>query len=107
MILHKASAATTLAAQPLLEAFDAPACLISLHGAMLAANAAWRSLVGDASRPPKAWNLYPVLNAARRGGRGEAEVTLGERRFCLRAISLPGGRFLLRLEDLAAKADPG
>ncbi len=91
-------------AASVLEALDEPLCVTGLDGAVIAANAAWRSLVGEAATPPRAWNLYAAFTAARREGRGEGEVMIGEERRPVQVVRLAGERFLLRLNSVAGAA---
>jgi two-component system cell cycle sensor histidine kinase/response regulator CckA len=101
MILRRSETALKIEAAALLEALDAPACLVALDGAILAANDSWRKSCGPARRPPAAWDLYAAYNAARTEGRGEARLTDGRRV----AVARVGERqFLVRLE--APAADP-
>ena len=91
-------------AASILEALDEPLCVTGVDGAVIAANPAWRSLVGEAPVLPHAWNLYGAFTAARREGRGEGEAMIGEERRPVQVARMAADRFLLRLKRIAGSA---
>jgi len=89
-------------AAPLLDALGVAACLASLDGAILVANAAWGEACGPARRV--AQGLHAAFRGARAGGVGEAEDAGHVFR-----VSVAGeGLFLVRLADAReASSSPG
>ena len=123
-VLRDASAPTgdaEPAAEPLVDALSEPAAVASPDGRIIAANAAWKSTLGLATRLPKtgpsATSLFFALSAARRGemasavikaagAEHEAQVSpLGQRRFLVRLSGAGVGTLALpsaAVEVLAA-----
>ncbi|HXV00492.1 MAG TPA: ATP-binding protein [Caulobacteraceae bacterium] len=95
MILRRSSVAPTA----WLEAFDAPACLAGLDGAIKATNPAWRASIGVGGRLPADWNLYGAFNAARTAGRGVAAAHVAGAERKVLASRLTQDLLLVRVED--------
>ncbi len=90
-------------ASELVEALAEPAAAARIDGRVVSVNAAWRALMGEAKRLPKAGStgagLYAALVAARRHGGGEARVMAGGRERPAAVSRLGGERLLVRLLD--------
>ncbi|WP_333587429.1 cell cycle histidine kinase CckA [Phenylobacterium sp.] len=116
-------------ADRLLEALSEAAALAGVDGRIHAANAAWRSLMGEAPRLPKggtsAASLFAALGAARRGETAHATLRaggadqavdispLGQRRFLVRVrpaapepLALPSAALEVLTAAVSAKAPP-
>ena len=88
-------------APSLVASLGEPACVARPDGRIVAANPAWRALVGGGSRLPKTGsNLYAALVAAKRTGAGEAEW----RDRTLSLARVDGGLLLVRALEPAAAA---
>ena len=113
-------------AEKLIAALSEAAAVAAPDGRIIAANAAWKSLVGPSPRLPKggasAASLFAALSAARRGeparaslrtARGEQEAlvaTLAPRRFLVRLTGPGAGTLALpsaAMEVIAAVANAG
>jgi two-component system, cell cycle sensor histidine kinase and response regulator CckA len=91
-----------LGAAALIDALGEPAALAAIDGRVLAANAAWAAVVGDARRLPKSsrpGELFAAIAGARRGGIAVVELRLadGVRRAEVGAID--ARRMLVRLTE--------
>jgi len=85
-------------APTLVASLGEPACVAKADGRIVAANPAWREVVGSGSRLPKSGvGLYAALVAARRTGRGEAEW----RERTLSVARVAGGFLLVRAHEPA------
>jgi len=83
----------------LVEALSEPAAVAGADGRLTYANPAWRKLMGETRRLPKApsGGLYPALAAARRLGAGEARLLVAGEDRPVVVSRLDGDRLLVRL----------
>ncbi|HJV41352.1 cell cycle histidine kinase CckA [Caulobacter sp.] len=102
-------------AEGFIDALSEPAGLAAPDGRVLAANAAWRALMGDRRRLPKGVagsSLFAALVQARNGEMGEGVLHAGGVDHTARVSRLVGGRLLIRLtpvvgpEPVVAPAAP-
>jgi two-component system cell cycle sensor histidine kinase/response regulator CckA len=88
-------------AEKLIEALTEPAAIATPDGRVQAANAAWKSVLGAASRLPKtgasAASLFAALTAARRGETGRAAIRTNGAEHEAVVSPLGARRFLVRL----------
>jgi two-component system cell cycle sensor histidine kinase/response regulator CckA len=87
--------------EKLIEALTEPAAIATPDGRVQAANAAWKSVLGAASRLPKtgasAASLFAALTAARRGETGRAAIRTNGAEHEAVVSPLGARRFLVRL----------
>ena len=85
----------------LIDALSEPAAIAAPDGRVQAANAAWKSAIGMASRLPKsgasASSLFAALSAARRGETARAAIKTGGAEHQAIVSPLGARRFLVRL----------
>ena len=94
-----ASPASEESLSSLVDALPEPAAVAGVDGRLACANPAWRKIMGESRRLPKApsSSLYAALAAARRVGAGEARIQIaGEDRGVV-VSRLDGDRLLVRL----------
>lgn len=95
-------------AESFIAALSEPAGLAAPDGRVLAANSAWRALMGTQRRLPKGVagaGLFAALIQARNGEMAEGALRVGEIDHFAKVSSLPGGRLLIRLSPIA-KSEP-
>ncbi|HZZ33080.1 MAG TPA: ATP-binding protein [Phenylobacterium sp.] len=94
-------AETEPGAEQMVDALSEPAAIAAPDGRVHAANAAWKSIIGTATRLPKsgasASSLFAALTAARRGETGQAAIKAGGAEHSAIVSPLGARRFLLRL----------
>ena len=99
------AAAGEVDAAVLLGALGEPAAICAVDGAILAANPAWREIVGPARRLPRSGGgLFEAFLRARGGGQGEAVLRCGKAERAVGVSRLGADHFLLRVS--AAKIEP-
>jgi two-component system cell cycle sensor histidine kinase/response regulator CckA len=92
-------------AETLVEALSEPAAVAGADGRLIAANAAWETLLGGTRRLPKngaGTALYAALASARRTGSGEARLLLEGRERTAQVARLGEARLLVRLPETVA-----
>jgi two-component system cell cycle sensor histidine kinase/response regulator CckA len=104
------AAEAEFAPERLLDALPEAAALAAADGRVIAANRAWREVVGEAPRLPKtggsAASLFAALAAARRGEPGRTTLRLGGGERPVTVAPLGARRFLIRLAGEPALALP-
>jgi two-component system cell cycle sensor histidine kinase/response regulator CckA len=95
--------------QAVIDALGEPAAVAAVEGRIAYANPAWRQLMGEAVRLPRAPELYGAFGAARRGEAGECLVKTKSGDRTARIVALDDRMFLLRLGEAGAAkpAEPG
>ncbi len=91
-------------AETFIAALSEPASLAAPDGRVLAANAAWRGLMGSQRRLPKGVagaGLFAAMIQARNGEMAEGAVRAGDADHLAKVSCLPGGRLLIRLSPIA------
>ncbi|HXA37597.1 MAG TPA: ATP-binding protein [Phenylobacterium sp.] len=95
-------------AEQLVDALSEPAAIAAPDGRVHAANAAWKSIIGTATRLPKsgasASSLFAALTAARRGETAQAAIKAGGAEHSALVSPLGARRFLVRLNGPGAGA---
>jgi two-component system cell cycle sensor histidine kinase/response regulator CckA len=103
------------AAEGFIDALSEPSALVAADGRLLAANAPWREIMGDARRLPKGVagsGLFAALVRARKGEMAEGILRADGADRVATVSRLSGGRLLVRLappappEVIAAEAAP-
>jgi two-component system cell cycle sensor histidine kinase/response regulator CckA len=90
-------------APTLVGSLSEPACVARPDGRIVAANAAWREMIGGALRLPKAGSdLYAALVAAKRDGAGSARL----RERPINVARVAGGLLLVRVVEGAPTSTP-
>jgi len=92
-------------AETFIAALSEPASLAAPDGRVLAANAAWRALMGSQRRLPKGVagaGLFAAMIQARHGEMAEGALRAGDADHLAKVSCLPGGRLLIRLSPVAA-----
>ena len=95
-------------AETFIAALSEPASLAAPDGRVLAANAAWRTLMGSQRRLPKGVagaGLFAAMIQARDGEMAEGALRAGDIDHLAKVSCLPGGRLLIRLSPVA-KPEP-
>ena len=88
------------AAEGFIDALSEPTALVAADGRLLAANAAWREIMGDARRLPKGVagsGLFAALVRARKGEMAEGILRVDGADRVATVSRLAGGRLLVRL----------
>ena len=91
-------------AETFIAALSEPASLAAPDGRVLAANAAWRALMGSQRRLPKGVagaGLFAAMIQARHGEMAEGALRAGDADHLAKVSCLPGGRLLIRLSPVA------
>lgn len=91
-------------AETFIAALSEPASLAAPDGRVLAANAAWRALMGSQRRLPKGVagaGLFSAMIQARHGEMAEGALRAGDADHLAKVSCLPGGRLLIRLSPVA------
>jgi two-component system cell cycle sensor histidine kinase/response regulator CckA len=89
----------------LIEAFDQPAALCELDGHVTLRNRAWRESLGESRTSLGGGQaLYTAFRDARRAGRGEGALRVGEVDRPAIIVRAGGDRFLVRLDEASANA---
>ena len=92
--------------EALLDALSEPAALTAADGRILAANAAWVQVAGDARRLPKGAagaGLFAALVKARDGEHAQGVLVIAGQERQAEAARLRGGRLLVRLPTVIEK----
>ncbi|WP_343698711.1 ATP-binding protein [Caulobacter sp.] len=92
-------------AEGFIEALSEPAALAAPDGRLLAANPAWRVLMGDQRRLPNGSagaGLFAALVQARKGEMAEGSLSAGGSDHVAKVSRLAGGRLLIRLAPVVA-----
>jgi two-component system, cell cycle sensor histidine kinase and response regulator CckA len=95
-------------AETFIAALSEPASLAAPDGRVLAANPAWRALMGSQRRLPKGVagaDLFAAMIQARNGQMAEGALRAADIDHIAKVSSLPGGRLLIRLSTVA-KPEP-
>ena len=104
----EAAAESEPGADKLIEALSEPAAIAAADGRIHAANGAWKSVLGMATRLPKggpsAASLFAALTAARRGDTAQASIRTNGTEHNATISPLGARRFLVRLN--AGPAEP-
>lgn len=90
-----------------IEALSEPAALAAPDGRLLAANPAWRLLMGDQRRLPNGSagaGLFAALVQARKGEMAEGSLSAGGSDHLAKVSRLAGGRLLIRLSPVVVAA---
>jgi two-component system cell cycle sensor histidine kinase/response regulator CckA len=91
-------------AETFIAALSEPASLAAPDGRVLAANPAWRALMGSQRRLPKGVagaDLFAAMIQARNGQMAEGALRVGDADHLAKVSCLPGGRLLIRLSPVA------
>ncbi|WP_297506383.1 cell cycle histidine kinase CckA [uncultured Caulobacter sp.] len=92
-------------AEGFIEALSEPAALAAADGRLLAANPAWRAVMGEARRLPRGVagsSLFAALVQARQGQMAEGVLRAGGVDHTAKVSRLAGGRLLIRLTPIVA-----
>lgn len=90
-------------AETFIAALSEPASLAAPDGRVLAANGAWRAVMGSQRRLPKGVagaGLFAAMIQARNGGMAEGALRAGDADHLAKVSCLPGGRLLIRLSPI-------
>jgi two-component system cell cycle sensor histidine kinase/response regulator CckA len=94
-------------AEGFLDALSEPAALAAADGRLLAANLAWREVMGEQRRLPKGVagsSLFAALVQARKGEMAQAVLRAGGVDHTAKVSRLAGGRLLIRLTPIVEAA---